>query len=164
MANKTIGQLDIVSSVSAVGSYIELEVDGVSKKAYFSQSGTWVPVVYGTTTAGTGTYTAQSGYYNIIGEICFYTAYLSWSAHTGSGNIRISGLPFVAKTDAAPHTISGSTYHSGLSLSAGYTLFVTTNNATDILSLKQVPSGGGTASDVPIDTSAFLIVSGFYFV
>lgn len=163
MANKTIGQLDTVSSVSAVGSYIELEVGGVSKKAYFMESGTWTPVMYGTTSAGTGTYTTQLGYYSLIGNVCYFTCYLTWSAHTGTGNIRISGLPYTVATGSV-HAVASSVYHSSLALAAGYILLAFVNNATDTISLKQSPAGGGSAADVPIDTSAHVLVSGFYFI
>ena len=58
------------------------------------EEGTWTPVVEGTSTAGTGTYIIQSGNYTKIGNRVLLSARVRWSAHTGTGSIFISGLPF----------------------------------------------------------------------
>jgi hypothetical protein len=58
------------------------------------EEGTFTPVIQGTTTAGTGTYTAQVGRYTKIGNRVSASIYLAWTAHTGTGNMRISSLPY----------------------------------------------------------------------
>jgi len=59
------------------------------------EEGTWTPVIEGTTTAGTGTYTVQSGRYTKIGNRVFFDCNVVWSAHTGTGNMYLAGFPFV---------------------------------------------------------------------
>jgi len=61
------------------------------------EKGTWSPYAYGSTTAGTGTYSATNnkGAYVKIGSLV--TAYFSFnctSTHTGTGLLFIGGLPF----------------------------------------------------------------------
>lgn len=57
----------------------------------------WTPVIYGSTTAGSPTYTVQSGSYWRIGALVFANIDLRLSAKGGmAGNLRISGLPFTA--------------------------------------------------------------------
>lgn len=46
--------------------------------------------------AGTGTYSIQVGTYTRIGRRVFFTLHLSWSAHTGTGNLYFDGLPLSA--------------------------------------------------------------------
>ena len=60
------------------------------------EEGTWTPTVYGASTAGTTTYTGQSGTYTKIGRLV--TAYfdVAISAATGTGNLFIGGFPFAS--------------------------------------------------------------------
>lgn len=60
------------------------------------EEGVWTPVVYGTSSAGVGTYSYQSGTYTKIGRLVFINGAIGWTAHTGTGNLRMSGLPFAA--------------------------------------------------------------------
>jgi hypothetical protein len=56
----------------------------------------FTPVAMGGTTTGTGTYSVQSGYYTRIGNRVLFDILISWTAHTGTGTLRIGGLPFAA--------------------------------------------------------------------
>lgn len=56
--------------------------------------GTWTPVIEGTTSAGTGTYVVQSGRYTKVGNRVFFDCNVAWNAHTGTGNMFLSGFPF----------------------------------------------------------------------
>jgi hypothetical protein len=60
------------------------------------EEGTFVPTVVGMTTTGTATYGTQLGRYIKIGQMVHFTFVVSYSAHTGTGNMRINGLPFPA--------------------------------------------------------------------
>lgn len=53
----------------------------------------WTPVVVGMTTPGVGTYIKQHGVYARVGNMIYFTFDLEWSAHTGTGDMRISGFP-----------------------------------------------------------------------
>jgi hypothetical protein len=60
------------------------------------EEGTFSPTIVGTSTAGAGTYTTQVGRYTKIGNRVYCYVALSWSAHTGTGNMRIGALPFAS--------------------------------------------------------------------
>lgn len=57
---------------------------------------TYIPVVTGDV-AGVGTYTLQVGTYVKTGNLVNFTASVGWSAHTGTGGLRISLPPFLPK-------------------------------------------------------------------
>jgi hypothetical protein len=59
------------------------------------EEGTWTPVIEGSTSAGTGTYTTQYGRFTRIGNRVFYNFTVSWSAHTGTGIVSLANLPYI---------------------------------------------------------------------
>ena len=65
------------------------------------EEGTWVPTVVGGTTAGTASYVAQVGTYVKVGSLVHLNFKVYISGHTGSGNYRISSLPFANGSSAA---------------------------------------------------------------
>lgn len=56
--------------------------------------GTFVPTIVGSTVAGVGTYSTQTGYYTKIGNLVTVAIAVNWSAHTGTGNMSVAGLPY----------------------------------------------------------------------
>lgn len=74
------------------------------------EEGTFTPVVYGSVSAGVGTYQQQSGEYTKVGRLVFVSLKLAWSAHTGTGNMRISGMPFNMGQGVASVFANGLTY------------------------------------------------------
>lgn len=60
------------------------------------EEGTWTPRIDGTTAAGVGTYSVQAGTYTKIGRAVTAYGLVVWSAHTGTGNMLLAGLPFTA--------------------------------------------------------------------
>jgi len=62
--------------------------------------GTFTPVLVGTSTAGVGTYTVQLGRYTRIGNRCFFNIQMTWTAHTGTGNMQLQGFPFTSDSTA----------------------------------------------------------------
>ena len=65
------------------------------------EEGTFTPVVTGGTTGGTGTYSLQQGLYTKIGDRVFVQIAITWTAHTGTGNLLITGLPFTSAGGSA---------------------------------------------------------------
>jgi len=61
-------------------------------------TGTFTPTVIGATTAGSGTYTKQTGKTTTIGNLVFFRLEVVLSAHTGTGEVRINGLPSTTDT------------------------------------------------------------------
>ena len=121
---------------------------------------TFVPTIIGTSTAGTGTYTSQIGRYRKQGNIVYFNIRLEWSAHTGTGNMNIAGLPIASSASATLSTCS--VYSDGLAVTANNFLMTQIGTSATTITLKQTPVGGYVAAAVPIDTTGSLIVSGFY--
>ena len=53
----------------------------------------FTPTIEGSTAAGAGTYTTQSGIYLQIGSFVQVHMTIVWTAHTGTGNMLIGALP-----------------------------------------------------------------------
>lgn len=123
------------------------------------EKGTFTPVITGTGTAGVGTYGTQTGTYTKIGNRVTGELYLNWSAHTGAGDMNVTGMPF---TSAANVFTPCGEYDSNIALTAGNVIkaYVTQNSTT--ISLVQVPSGGGAAVAIPLDTSGEIMLSFSY--
>lgn len=50
--------------------------------------------IVGSTTPGVATYTGQKFRWSKIGRLVLLTGALQWTGHTGTGNMRVTGLPF----------------------------------------------------------------------
>ena len=125
------------------------------------EEGTFTPTIIGTVTAGTGTYSTQSGTYTRSGRVVTFSLLLAWTAHTGTGDIRVNGLPFTPSP--AQYIVSPIAYN--LALTAGNVLIARTVASTASIELLQSPTGGGAWSLVPMDTNVdALLISGSYTV
>lgn len=58
------------------------------------EEGTFTPAAVGSSVPGVGTYAEQVGTFTRIGNRVFFEIKLTWTAHTGSGNVTVSGLPY----------------------------------------------------------------------
>lgn len=67
--------------------------------AHHNTSGTWMPTLYGGTTAGSTNYTggAQLGLFHRTGNYVELEGLLTWTGVTGTGQARIGGLPFTPR-------------------------------------------------------------------
>lgn len=126
------------------------------------QEGAWTPVVQGSSTAGTGTYSAQAGKYTRIGNVVYFSGYVNWTNLTGAaGNLQIGGLPFTATADSAhPGSVNFSNVDN---LTFSGQLLGTVAGGSTAINLRGAASGA-SITPVAIDTSAFIYFSGFYFV
>jgi len=118
------------------------------------EEGTWTPVVVGTSTTGTGTYTVQSGSYTKVGRLVTVICDLTWSAHTGTGNIQVSGLPFVNSATACVGSVFASNMNFG-TLASQLTVFVA--NSDNLISFRGMINNASRA-DTPIDSSVDTLV------
>jgi len=67
------------------------------------EEGTWTPAWASSGTLPTLSYSTQSGYYVKIGRVVHFWGRIfmsSWGGGGGSGNIRVSGLPFTSNSDS----------------------------------------------------------------
>jgi hypothetical protein len=123
------------------------------------EEGTFTPVISGTTTSGTGTYSVQNGAYVKIGNLVQYQIYIILTAHTGTGNITITGLPFTA---SANHYPPAAVYVDNLALTANNYPQIAVSTSSSTFLVRQVPVGGGPAAAVPMDTQFDILLSGTY--
>ena len=107
------------------------------------EEGTFTPVIEGTTTAGTGTYSTQQGKYTKIGRAVHFQISLTWSAHTGTGNLDLSGLPFTA--ESTNNYVSCSIHHENLNTSNSFVSAIVSGGTTRIL-LRQTNSNSAAAT------------------
>lgn len=70
--------------------------DGGTDFLSFFEEGTWTPTIIGSSTAGTATYVSQTGWYKRINDLLFYSFRISYNTGTGTGNLRIGGLPYAS--------------------------------------------------------------------
>lgn len=122
------------------------------------EEGTFTPVLSGTGTAGAGTYSVQTGTYTKIGRLVTVIINLVWSAHTGTANMVVTGLPFTANaTNDTPCAV----WFQNLTYT---TTFLARVNASDTtISLNGNASGAG-ATAVAMDTAASLYIQASYYV
>lgn len=117
------------------------------------EEGTWTPVVFGVTTAGVGTYTQQEGFYVKVGKFVWISMQLVQTAHTGTGAMRVSGVPF--GNAEINHTLSlwtNANYVANASLGA-------LSSTTNILLYNITP---GSTAEITMDPTCTIRVSGWY--
>ena len=137
---------------SAAGTYSTLLSD--------YEEGTFTPTIKGTSSAGTGTYVTQVGRYTKIGDRVLFDIVIGWSAHTGTGNMRIAGLPYTPQASIFNSCAIGR--FSDISLTAGtYASAVVRDDATEI-QLNELVVGGGASGVVAMDGSGAIQISGSY--
>lgn len=125
------------------------------------EEGTYTPTISGSTSSGSATYTSQTGYYTKIGNVVYVTAVMVWSGHTGTGNMRLSGLPFTVLnvTGLEPPL---SLYLSDIALTALNVGQATFRRNATYAEMLQYPTGGGAATDVPIDAAGTIRYAGCF--
>jgi hypothetical protein len=124
------------------------------------EEGTFTPTVIGGTTAGTATYAAQAGHYTKIGRQVNFAVYISWSSGTGTGELRISGLPFtIANLNswAVSVGISDGVTTSANTVIGGYAV-----QAGSYIAMTNTLVGGGTLSLTTYDAAGTLLLNGSY--
>ena len=125
------------------------------------EEGTFSPTVIGTSTAGTASYAVQVGRYTKIGNRVTFNIYMEYSGGTGSGNLRVTGLPFTS------NSVSGNIPALSVGLSnitlpaSGVCWAHVINNATSI-AMVSYAAGGGAAANVSYDAVGDIALAGHY--
>jgi hypothetical protein len=109
------------------------------------EEGTFTPTIIGTTAAGVGTYDVQIGRYTKIGNRVLIQINLIWTAHTGTGNMRISGLPFTTNSTGNNNwgvaalvnnmTVTGQVFVVNLTNSTELTVYSVNNGSSSLLAI-----------------------------
>ena len=126
------------------------------------EEGTFTPTVVGTTVAGVGVYSAQVGRYTKVGNLVSVQVYITWSAHTGTGNLSFAGLPFNLSSDLNYYSAATFGLINDLTLTAGNVLTGFATNGGSSISAYQYPTGGGSTSAVAMDAAAGIIYTMTY--
>lgn len=106
-------------------------------------AGTFTPFVFGATSAGTATYNVAIGRYTRISNRVFISITLDFIAFTGTGSMRIGGLPFTS-ANITNQFQPLSCYHENITFS-GNPIQAQIAAAQSIMSLLQAASGAYTA-------------------
>ena len=117
------------------------------------------PVIIGTTLAGTGTYTGQVGRYTKIGNLVHFTITLIWTAHTGTGNMQVSGLPF---TTSSATEQTAAIHYTNMTSPASTFVSCDIDNGGIAIRLYSIPLAAASRSALAIDTAASLYITGVY--
>jgi hypothetical protein len=137
---------------------------GTSELLADYEEGTFFPTVIGTTTAGTATYLSQKGVYTKIGNVVYFSIALNWNTGTGTGNLRISSLPFTTRNDGQLFSSITIGIQSNLTLAPlTYPTAITIPN-TDAIAFYIGTVGGGSTSAIPYDAECEIECGGFYFI
>jgi len=139
---------------------------GSANKLDDYEEGTWTPVVEGSSTAGTASYTTQDGSYTKVGNVVFYACDVVWSSGTGSGGLLIGGLPFTVPSLGSGYSYTTSTlcYIENLTVASGYLPNPIPEKGQSYLTVYSTPTGGGISGYVTYDAGARIVCSGFYYV
>ena len=126
------------------------------------EEGTWTPTIEGSSTVGTVNYTIQNARYTKIGRVVQIECYVLWSSGTGTGSIRISGLPFTSSNSSTYPQLATSS--ENITLTANNYMISYVNNNSTFITIAQSPIGGGAMSTVTYDASGQILVAGTYIV
>ena len=126
------------------------------------EEGTWTPTVIGTSTAGTATYTTQNGTYTRTGRMVYFQLELLWNSGTGTGSLRINGLPFTCGANNCSVSVGDI---ENVALTAGYYVAgaYVIGSSTQI-SLRECQVGGGNNNPVAYDAAGTIRIAGCYYV
>lgn len=121
---------------------------------YIEELGTFTPLVYGTTSSGTCTYPLVVGRYRKLGNIVHCQISLGFTGHTGSGSIRVAGLPFTPNGSSANFAIVPIYREGGLPITSGNSLQSFINpGVPEIVLVEVTPTGSALFPSFPVNLS-----------
>lgn len=125
------------------------------------QTGTWTPTYIGATTPGTTTYTVQVGSYTRVGRVVHFTAYMVWTAATGTGLERVGGLPFTAVNTTNLYYAVTLWHYEMTFANTGLTAFIAPN--TNYIQFNS-PVSNAIPSSPAVEAAGQVMVTGSYFI
>lgn len=118
----------------------------------------WTPTLYGATTAGTTTYSVQYGTYTKVGSIVTLNFTLFWTNATGTGGVRIGGLPYTARNYTGVQRYGLLIpYYNNLNIPSGKSIGGYLQDATNYISLLNFNE---TTGNDPTDLQTQLTITG----
>ena len=161
VASTTIGVGGATASASGAGITFPATQSASSNANTLDdyEEGTWTPVIVGSSTAGTASHSPQIGRYTSIGRMVQFECAVEYSAGTGTGNLRVSGLPFtVVGNSFAPTTCN----LESITLSANNYASPYVQSGDTYILMSQNPIGGGSRSAIAYDAAGGILVAGTY--
>ncbi|QHJ80883.1 MAG: hypothetical protein [Bacteriophage sp.] len=116
----------------------------------------FIPYVYGATTPGAGTYTVRWGSYTLVGNLVFINMQVTWTGHTGTGQVKIGALPYL--TDFPSGELMN-VLPSGITTTGR--LIGVMDGYSNSMIIDQVSDVGGV-SPLQMPTSGSLHITGIY--
>jgi len=128
------------------------------------EEGTWTPTLYGSTTAGSPTYTTQTGTYEKIGRTVIARGQTHLSDAGGMvGNIKIGGLPFTATGSRAGDVVIGfGGAMSALTAGEGVSGIVNASDVSATLYRETLTTGSNLLTSTSIGNSSNFIFTLIY--
>ena len=121
----------------------------------------WTPRVDGGSVVGVGTYSIQQGTYQQIGKMLFVSGRVEWSAHTGTGDMRLANIPVNPAT--SPNTLYiGSLEIGNINFPGGTAWVDIRAEAATAFYLMMGNADNAAETATPMDGSGFLRFSIFY--
>jgi hypothetical protein len=123
----------------------------VSWDYYNGKSVAWTPVLRGSGSAGSVTYTARTGSYSANNNIVTATFYLAWSAFSGaSGDALITGLPISPITTRGTFW-EGACRSDNVTFPSGTSMITASLNDKNGATIIPIATGSGVATtEIPI--------------
>jgi hypothetical protein len=129
------------------------------------EEGTWTPTIIGTSSAGTASYPGErNGKYTKIGNVVYVYGNVSWTSGTGTGNLRISGLPFTSANEANIFPAICIAFSNNVAGTANNVQTASVPPNTSEIQFEQYPVGGGAATSIAYDAAGQYSFGGFYYV
>jgi len=119
----------------------------------------FTPTIVGSTTAGTATYSSAAGRATKVGRLVTFSLRVIYSAGTGTGNLRVGGLPYTVG-----YASVCAIYAENIALTASYYPVASTVVSSATVAIEQLPTGGVAAASVPYDAAGDIQISGSYIV
>lgn len=130
----------------------------LSRSVNNSNVQSYTPTIIGSTTAGVGTYTVQDGKYYEFGEMVFFSASLTWTAHTGTGGLRMLLAHNLADFG---QRVPLNTYYADLTVGTSKEVGAFVGQSGNILAIRALDPTGGPAQEF-FDSAGTINISGFY--
>ena len=138
-----------------------LYVGGTGSANYLDdyEEGSWTPVCVGSTTAGTvtmnGSYTR--GRYTKIGNTVYIHCVVVWSSLTGTGNLRITGLPFTSRNIGSSNNVNAShTSYNNLTVPSDSTAYARIFNNSSEIGIASQTTGTSNIANLTVDATGEL--------
>ena len=125
------------------------------------EEGTWTPLVRGSSTAGTASYSTQIGRYTKIGNLIHVNFVLQYSITSAAGDLEITGFPYAGSgsepndVGVLQHNQAGASYASNV---ASYVPYMSSN----VMSFRGNKSDGTTFASLAIQNMEYMRVTFVY--